>query len=97
MSSDHQAPASQNDESSHQSRDSHSDDNGEWEHDKPSVEEPSGAMVNVRVTTEQYLSGSHHSVIPQVRQETPQQPAMHSPFLRFSKPQKFTCKFKDSK
>jgi hypothetical protein len=43
---------------------------GEGEHDEPSVEEPSGT-VNVRVPTEQTLSGSHHSVIPQVGQETP--------------------------
>jgi Ty3 transposon capsid-like protein len=53
-------------------------------------------MVNVRVPTEQNLSGSHHSVIPQVGQETPLQPAMHSPFLRFPKPEKFTGKFTDS-
>jgi Ty3 transposon capsid-like protein len=35
-------------------------------------------------------------VIPQVGQETPLQPAMNSPFLRFPKPEKFTGKFTDS-
>ena len=53
-------------------------------------------MVNVRVPTEHNLSGSHHSVIPQVGQETPLQPGMHSPFLRFPKPEKFTGKSTDS-
>jgi Ty3 transposon capsid-like protein/Zinc knuckle len=53
-------------------------------------------MVNVTVPTEQNLSESHHSVIPQVCQERPLQPAMHSPFLRFPKPDKFTGKFTDS-
>jgi hypothetical protein len=85
-----------NDEPSHQTRDSHSDDDGEREHDEPSVKEPSGTMENIRVPTEQNLSGSHHSVIPQVGQETPLQPAMHSQFLRFPKPEKFTCKSTDS-
>jgi hypothetical protein len=47
-------------------------------------------MVNARVPTEQTLAGSHHSVITQVVQETPLQPTMHSPFLRFLKPGKFT-------
>jgi hypothetical protein len=53
-------------------------------------------MVNVRVPTEQNVSCIHHSVIPQVRQETHLQPAMHSPFLRFLKPEKFTGMSKDS-
>ena len=95
-SSGHQAPASQDDEPSHQSRDSHSDNDGEGEHDEPSVEEPSGTVVNVRVPTEHNLSGSHHSVIPQVGQETPLQPGMHSPFLIFPNPEKFTGKSTDS-
>jgi hypothetical protein len=70
--------------------------NGEGEHDEPSVEEPSGTMLNVRVPTEQNLFGSHHSVIAQVSQETPLQSAMHSSFLRFRKPEKFTAKSTDS-
>jgi hypothetical protein len=44
---------------------------------------------------EQNLSGSHHLVIPQVCQETPLQRAMHTPFLRFPKPEKFTGNFTD--
>jgi hypothetical protein len=52
-SSGHQAPASQDDETSDQSKDSHSDVYGEGEHDELSVEELSGTMVNVRVPTEQ--------------------------------------------
>jgi hypothetical protein len=68
-SSGHQAPTSQDDEPSHQSRDSHSDGDGEGEHEEPSVEEPSGAIVNSRVPTEQNLSDSHHSVIPHVFQK----------------------------
>ena len=95
-SSGHQAPASQDDEPSHQSRDSHSDNDDVGEHDEPHVEEPSGTVVNVRVPTEHNLSGSHHSVIPQVGQGTPLQPGMHSPFLRFPKPEKFTGKSTDS-
>jgi hypothetical protein len=51
-SSGHQAPASQDDEPTHQSRDSHSDDDGEGEHNESSVKEPSGTMVNVRVPTD---------------------------------------------
>jgi hypothetical protein len=35
-------------------------------------------------------------VIPQVGQETHLQPAIHSPFLRIPKPEKFTGKFTDS-
>jgi Retrotransposon gag protein len=54
-------------------------------------------MVSLRVPTEQNLSGSHDSVIPQVGQETPLQLAMLLPFLRFSKPEKFTGKYTDSK
>jgi hypothetical protein len=77
-------------------RDSHSDDDGEGEHDETSVEEASGTMVNIRVPTEQSLSGCHHSVIPQVGQETPLQSAMHSPFFRFPKPEKLTGKSTDS-
>jgi hypothetical protein len=37
MSSGHQAPTSQDDEPSHQSMESHSDDDGEGDHDEPSV------------------------------------------------------------
>jgi predicted chitinase len=39
--SGHQAPTSQDDEPSHQSRDIHSDGNDEGEHEEPSLEEPS--------------------------------------------------------
>jgi hypothetical protein len=53
-------------------------------------------MVNVRVPTEQNLSGSHHSVIPQVGLETPLHSAMHSPFPRFPKPEIFTGNSTDS-
>jgi hypothetical protein len=91
-SSGHQAPTSQDDELSHQSMKSHSDGDGEGEHEEPSVEEPSGAMVNARVPTEKNCSLSHHSVIPQVGQEKPLQPTVHSPFLRFPKPEKFNGK-----
>jgi Cytochrome C oxidase subunit II, periplasmic domain len=48
-SSGRQVPVSQDDEPSHQSRDIHSGKGNESEHDKPSVEEPSRTMVNVRV------------------------------------------------
>jgi hypothetical protein len=65
-SSGQQAPTSQDDEPSHQSMDSHSDGDREGEHEEPSLEEPSEAMVNARIPTEQYLSGSHHSVIPRL-------------------------------
>jgi hypothetical protein len=96
MSSGHQAPASQDDQPSHQTRDSGSGDDGEGENDEPSVEEPSGTMVNVRVPTEQNISNSHDSVIPQVGQETPLQLSRHSTFLRLPKPDKFTGKSTDS-
>jgi hypothetical protein len=91
-----QAPASQDDEPSHQSRDIHSDDDREGEHDEPSVEEPSGTKTNVRVPSEQNFSGSHHLEIPQVGQEISLQPAMQSPFLRYYKTEKFTGNFTDS-
>jgi hypothetical protein len=52
-------------------------------------------VVNARVPTEKNLSGSHHSVITQAGQETPLQPTMHSPFLRFPKPEKLTGKSTD--
>jgi hypothetical protein len=94
--SGHQAPASQDDERIHQSRDSHSDDDGEGEHDEPSVEEPSGTKVNARVPSDQSLSGSNLLVITQVGQETPLLLAMHSSFLIFPKPEKFTDKSTDS-
>jgi hypothetical protein len=68
-SSGHQAPASQDDKTSLQSRDIHSDDDGEGEHDEQSIEETSRTMVNVMVPTDQNVSGCHHSVIPQVGQE----------------------------
>jgi hypothetical protein len=51
-SSGHQASTSQDDEPSIQSRDSHSDGGGEGEHEEPSVEELSRAIVNARVPTE---------------------------------------------
>jgi hypothetical protein len=76
--------------------DSHSDDDDEGEHYEPSVEEPSGPMVNVKVPTDQNLSGSPHSVITQACQETPVQPTIHSPFLIFPKPEKITGKSTDS-
>jgi hypothetical protein len=44
-SSGHQAPTSQDDEPSHQSMESYSDDDDEGDHDEPSVEEPSGTML----------------------------------------------------
>jgi hypothetical protein len=53
-------------------------------------------MANARVPAEQNISGSHHSVIPQVGQETPLQPTIYSPLIRFSKPEKFTGKSTDS-
>jgi hypothetical protein len=53
-------------------------------------------VVNARFPTEQNHSGIHHSVITQAGQETPLQPTMHSPFLRFPKPEKFTGKSTDS-
>jgi hypothetical protein len=87
---------SQDDEPCQKSSDSNSDDDGEGEHEETSVEEPSGTMVNARIPTDQNLSVSHHSVIPQGGQETPLQPTMHSPFLRFPKPDKFTGKSTDS-
>jgi hypothetical protein len=40
-----QAPASHDDEPSHNSRDIHSDDDCEGEHDEPSVEEPSDELL----------------------------------------------------
>jgi DNA mismatch repair ATPase MutL len=95
-SSGHQAPTSQDDEPSHQSRDSYSDGDSEGEHEEPSVEELPGAMVNARVTTEKNLSGSHDSVITQVGQEKHLQHTMRSPFRRFHKPEKFTCNSTDS-
>jgi hypothetical protein len=51
-SSGHQAPASQDDEPTHQSGDFHSDDDAEGENNESSVEEPSGTMVNVGVLTD---------------------------------------------
>jgi hypothetical protein len=95
-SSGHQVPESQDDEPSHRTKDSLSDNDDEGEHDEPSVEEPSGTTLNVRVTNEQNLSGSHDSVTSQVGQETHLQSAMHSPLLRFPKPEKFTGKSTDS-
>jgi hypothetical protein len=49
-------------------------------------------VVNGKVPTEQNLAGSHHTVITQVGQETPLQPTIHSPFLRFPKQDTFTGK-----
>ena len=67
-SSGHQAPTSQDEEPSNQSSDSHSDGDGDGEHEEPSVDQPSGAILNTRVFTEKSLSGSNHPVIHRVGQ-----------------------------
>jgi hypothetical protein len=54
----HQAPESQDGKANHQSTDSHSNDDGEGEHDGPSVEKSSGTMVNVRIPIEIFDFGA---------------------------------------